>query len=65
VKTFLHLLHSKKQFGQWRVSDVLSRRMVLRNTNLPSGRLKNNYDEVDEAKFQGVEGPCELIFYIP
>jgi hypothetical protein len=39
--------------------------MVLRNPNLPSGRLKNDYDGVDEAKFQGVVVPCELIFWIP
>jgi hypothetical protein len=24
--------------------------------------LKNDFGEVDEAIFQGVEGPCEIIF---
>jgi hypothetical protein len=38
--------------------------MELRN-NLPSGRPKKDYDDVDEAMFQGVEGPCELILCIP
>jgi hypothetical protein len=28
------------------------------------GVLKNDYDEVDEAMFQGVDGPWEIIFYI-
>jgi hypothetical protein len=26
--------------------------------------LKNDFVEVDESIFQGVERPCELIFYI-
>jgi hypothetical protein len=42
----------------------LSRRIALRKNNLPSGRLKKDYDEVDEAMIQGVDGPCELIFCI-
>jgi hypothetical protein len=35
--------------------------MALRTHNLPSGRLKKNFVEVDEAMFQGVERPCEFI----
>jgi hypothetical protein len=38
--------------------------MALRNNKLPLGRLKNDFGEVDEAKFQGVERPCEFIFCI-
>jgi hypothetical protein len=26
--------------------------------------LKNDFEEVNEAMFQGVDGPCELIFCI-
>jgi hypothetical protein len=33
-------------------------------THLPSGRLKNNFGEVDETKFQGVETQCQIIFSI-
>jgi hypothetical protein len=36
--------------------------MALRILNLLSGRLKKEFDEFDEALFQGVERPCELIF---
>jgi hypothetical protein len=35
--------------------------MALRAHNLPSGRLKNDFVEVDEVMFQGVERPYELI----
>jgi hypothetical protein len=38
--------------------------MDLRTRNLPSWRLKNDFGEINEAMFQGVEGPYELIFYI-
>jgi hypothetical protein len=27
--------------------------------------LKDDFDKVDETMFQGVDGPCELIFCIP
>jgi hypothetical protein len=37
--------------------------MALRTHNLTSGRLRK-LGEVDEAMFQGVERPCELIFCI-
>jgi hypothetical protein len=36
--------------------------MALTNHYLPSVRLKNHYDEVNEAMFQAVNGPCEIIF---
>jgi hypothetical protein len=54
----------KKRLGQSRLSDVLSRRMALGNRNLFSRRPKNDFVEVDEAIFQGVQGPCEHIFCI-
>jgi hypothetical protein len=38
--------------------------MGQRTHNLPSGRLKNDFGEIDEAMFQGVEGPYEIIFCI-
>jgi hypothetical protein len=41
--------------------DVLSRRMALRTHNLSPTRLKNDFDDVDEARFQGVQRPCEPI----
>jgi hypothetical protein len=39
--------------------------MALRTHNLPSGRLKYDFDEVDEAMIQGVEGPSKSILSIP
>jgi hypothetical protein len=39
--------------------------MAMRSHNLPCERLKNDFREVDEAIFQGVEMPCEIIFWIP
>jgi hypothetical protein len=39
--------------------------MALRTHNLPSGRLKYDFDEVDEAMFQGVDGPSERILGHP
>jgi hypothetical protein len=38
--------------------------MALRTHNLPSNILKNDFVEVDETMFQGVERLCELISYI-
>jgi hypothetical protein len=38
--------------------------MALWTHNLPSGVLKNEFGEVDEAIFQGVERTCEHIFGI-
>jgi hypothetical protein len=48
---------SKKHLGRFCLSDVLIRGMALRTHNMPSGRLKNDFDEVDEANFKGVEWP--------
>jgi hypothetical protein len=36
----------------------------MRTHNLPSGRLKNDFGEVNEPTFRGVERPCEIIFCI-
>jgi hypothetical protein len=49
------------RFGRSRGSDVLSRRIALRTHNLPSRRLKKDFGEDDEALFQCVELPRELI----
>jgi hypothetical protein len=38
---------------QSRLSDLLSRRMALRTHNLPSGRLENDFGEVNKVMFQG------------
>jgi hypothetical protein len=38
--------------------------MALRTHNVHSGRLKNVFVEIDEAMFQGVEGPCDRVFCI-
>jgi hypothetical protein len=38
--------------------------MTMRTHNVHSGRPKNDFGEVDDAIFQGVENPCELIFCI-
>jgi hypothetical protein len=36
----------------------------MRTHNLPSGGLKNDFVEVDEAMFQRYEWPQENIFFI-
>jgi hypothetical protein len=37
--------------------------MAMRTHNLPSERIKKkDFGEVDEAMFQGVRMPCEIIF---
>jgi hypothetical protein len=36
--------------------------MALRTHNVPSGRHKNDFGEVDESTFQGSERPYEVIF---
>jgi hypothetical protein len=38
-----------------KLNDVLSRRNALRTNNPLSRSLKNDFDDVDEAMFQGVE----------
>jgi hypothetical protein len=38
--------------------------MALRTHKLPSGRLKNDFGEIDEAMFGGVERTYEFIFCI-
>jgi hypothetical protein len=54
-----YILDIQKSDFDGPLSDVLSRRMVLRNHNLISGRL-NDFGEVGKAMFQSVE----LIFRI-
>jgi hypothetical protein len=39
--------------------------MALRTHNLPFGHLKKIFAEVDEAKFQGVDGSSARILCIP
>jgi hypothetical protein len=39
--------------------------MAVKTNNLRSELPKNDFLEVDLAMFQGVEMPCEIIFYIP
>jgi hypothetical protein len=60
---FLHPGHRKKRLERSRLNDVLSRRMDLGIHNLPSWNQKTS-GEFDEAMFQGVVMPCDLIFYI-
>jgi hypothetical protein len=38
--------------------------MDLSTHNVPSGTLKKNFVQVEEAVFQGVERLCEIIFCI-
>jgi hypothetical protein len=44
------------RLGKLCLSKVLSRGMDLRTHNLPSERLKKEFLEFEETKFQGVEG---------
>jgi hypothetical protein len=60
---FIHPVHQKERIGRSRFSYDLNRRKGLRTHNLPSGRLKKDFSEVDEAKFQGVERPIELSLF--
>jgi hypothetical protein len=39
--------------------------MAMRTHDLPSGRLKNNFDEFDVTMYQGADGLFEIIFCIP
>jgi hypothetical protein len=39
--------------------------MDLTIHNLPSGRLKNEFGEVDETMFEGVEIPQDIYFLHP
>jgi hypothetical protein len=61
---FLHPGHRKKRFGRSRLSDVLSRQMVVKLILCLLNVLKNDFGEVDEAMFEGIEGPFEPIFCI-
>jgi hypothetical protein len=63
-RTFLHSRHSKKRFGRCHRSDVLSRLKALRTHNVSSGRLKNDFGEVDDSMFQSVKRQLERNFCI-
>jgi hypothetical protein len=56
---FLQPVYRKKRLGRSSLSDVLSRQMAFRTHILPSDLdfLKNDFDEVDKAMFQGVKKP--------
>jgi hypothetical protein len=54
----------KMRLGRNLLGDVLSRRMALITHNLHSGRLKNDFGEVEEAMFQSVERTSEVILCI-
>jgi hypothetical protein len=60
---FFNCGYQKKRLGIISLSDVFWR-MALRTHNLPSGRIKNDFREVDEAMLQGFERPYELILCI-
>jgi hypothetical protein len=38
--------------------------MALRTHNVPNGRLKNEFGEVDKAVLLGFEGPCDIVLFI-
>jgi hypothetical protein len=66
VKSYVTSWGLKKATFTTSLSDVLIRRMTLRTHNIPSGRLKNDFGEVDKVdKIQGIEKPWEIIFCIP
>jgi hypothetical protein len=65
LKTFSKFWTLKKRFGRSRGSDVLDSLKAQRPIICPLAVLKNDFDELDRAMFQGVERPCELIFFIP
>jgi hypothetical protein len=50
----IYIFAFKKQFG----------RKPQKTPNLTTGCPKNDFGKVDEAIFQGVERPCEPIFFI-
>jgi hypothetical protein len=61
---FLHSGHPKKWLGRSHGSDVSIRQKALRTHNFLLDVLKCVFVEFDEAMLQGVERPCELIFYL-
>jgi hypothetical protein len=52
---------SINRLGRNRLRDGSSGRTALRTNNLPSGRLKKDFVEVDVAMFQRVERLREII----
>jgi hypothetical protein len=61
---FLHHGNRKNRHGRSRLRYVSSRRMALRNHNLSLDVLRNDFGEVDETMFQGIERPCKINFCI-
>jgi hypothetical protein len=63
AKSFSALRESQKvTMSRCRLSNDIGSQMVLTTHNLPSDRIKNDIGEVDEAVYQGVKMPCEIIF---
>jgi hypothetical protein len=58
--------HRKKRHLRSRLGDDLSRRIMRPWEHIICilNVLKNDFGEVDEAKFQGVERPRDIIFCI-
>jgi hypothetical protein len=50
ANSFLHSGNQRKPLGRRGLSDELNWRIGLRIHNLISGRLKNDFGEVDEVK---------------
>jgi hypothetical protein len=61
---FLHLGHRKKRLGRSCLTEDLSSRIALELIIGLLDVLKNDFVEVDEAMFHGVERSCEIIFCI-
>jgi hypothetical protein len=59
-----YLGHRNKRLGRRRLSDVFTSEWPWGLIICLLGVLKNDFDEVDEAMFQGVQGPFLLIFNI-
>jgi hypothetical protein len=57
-------VHLKKRLGRSFGSDVSCSGNDMGTFNLPSGCLKNDFGEADEAMFQGIYRPSGLILCI-
>jgi hypothetical protein len=63
----VHIPHSgnrKERLGQICLSVVLSSRMDLRTNKIPSVHLKYDLGKIEDAMFQDVGEPCNVIFCI-
>jgi hypothetical protein len=61
---FQYIGYRNKRFGRRRLSDVLRNEWPWEIIICLLDVLKNDFGEVDEAMFQGVERPCVLIFCV-